>query len=118
MSPEQSNDIRVADAAPTSTASAARCTTSHGPANVPGETVLQKIMAQREHRSPSFAISRRRSEALEKVFQKMMAKRPHDVPLDGHMISEIQKCNATAGRSGTTAPGPTCSTRRTVGRQA
>ncbi len=110
MSPEQSNDIRVADAR--SDIYSLGCTLYFlltGQPAFPGETVLQKIIAHRDQ-PPPFLRDLRGDvpEALEKVFQKMMAKRPQDRYRSmAELIAEIQKCIVNRQQAtGSTSAGP------------
>lgn len=110
MSPEQGNDLRVADAR--SDIYSLGCTLYFlltGQAVFAGETVLQKIMAHREQPPPFLREVRGDvPESLEKVFQKMLAKRPQDRYRSmTDVIAEIQKC--IAGRqqaTGSAVGGP------------
>jgi len=110
MSPEQSNDIRVADAR--SDIYSLGCTLYFlltGQPAYPGETVLQKIMAHREQPVPFLRDLRGDvPESLDKVFQKMMAKRPQDRYRSmTEVIGEIQKCIVNRQQTtGSTSAGP------------
>lgn len=110
MSPEQSNDIRVADAR--SDIYSLGCTLYFvltGQPVFPGDTVLQKIIAHRD-KPPPFLREYRGDvpEGLEKIFQRMLAKRPqerHRSMTD--VIAEIQKCiTARQQTADNTAGGP------------
>ena len=108
MSPEQGNDIRVADAR--SDIYSLGCTLYFlltGQPAFPGETVLQKIIAHREHPIPFLREFRGDvPEAMERVFQKMLAKRPQDRYRSmTEVIAEIQKCIASRQQTTGSASG-------------
>jgi len=110
MSPEQSNDIRVADAR--SDIYSLGCTLYFlltGHPVFAGDTVLQKIIAHRDQ-PPPFLREYRGDvpEGLERVFQKMLAKRPQERYRSmADVISEIQKCISVRQQAaGSGAAGP------------
>lgn len=110
MSPEQSTDLRVADAR--SDIYSLGCTLYFLLTGQPvfvGETVLQKIMAHREQPPPFLREIRGDvPECLENIFQKMLAKRPQDRQRSmTEVIAEIQKCIASRQQTtGSAASGP------------
>jgi len=110
MSPEQSTDLRVADAR--SDIYSLGCTLYFlltGQPVFSGETVLQKIIAHREQPPPFLREIRGDvPECLEKVFQKMLAKRPQDRQRSmTEVIAEIQKCIAIRQQTtGSATSGP------------
>jgi serine/threonine protein kinase len=68
----------------------------------PGETVLKRLMGHQERPAPSLRPTRPEvPEALEQVYQRMMAKRPGDRPRTiSEVILALEGCRATAREAG------------------
>ena len=98
MAPEQGQDIRVADArSDIYSLGSTLYFLLTGQVMYPGETPLEKIIAHRDQPLPYIREIRGDvPEALERVFQKMVAKRAKDRHRSmTDLIADIEKCIAT-----------------------
>jgi serine/threonine-protein kinase len=106
MSPEQALDTRTADAR--ADIYSLGCTlhyllTGHGPYG--GDTLTKKLLAHREDPVPSLrAVRPDVPEALDRLFQRMVAKRAEDrVQTMGEVLTELQQMSTAVSCAATTA---------------
>jgi serine/threonine protein kinase/formylglycine-generating enzyme required for sulfatase activity len=105
MSPEQAMETKNADSrSDIYSLGCTLCVIATGQPLFAGRTPAEKIMAHRERPIPSLRDRRPEvSEALDRVFQKMVAKRPEDRQQSmSELIAELEPCQAswTAGPTG------------------
>ena len=108
MSPEQGYDMKGTDQR--SDVYGLGCTLWYlltGRPLFEGETLVQKVLAHREHPVPALqAVRSDVSQNLDAVFHRMVAKKPPDRQQSmTQVIAELQSCGFSAGQRGNGLPG-------------
>jgi len=108
MSPEQGYDMKATDQR--SDIYGLGCTLWYlltGRPLYPGESLVQKVLAHREHAIPSLqALRSDVPQSLDAVFRRMVAKKPQDRQQSmAQVIAELQACGFSTGQPGNGSAG-------------